>query len=40
MTSVYVLTLRRVIGDLSDPERVMQWLDLPQSVVAAREGQA
>jgi circadian clock protein KaiB len=32
--------LRRVIGDLSDPERVMQWLDLPRSVVAAGEGQA
>jgi circadian clock protein KaiB len=34
------LPLRRVIGDLSDPERVMQWLDLPHAVLAAREGQA
>ncbi len=34
------LPLRRVIGDLSDPERVMQWLDLPQPLVLGREGQA
>jgi len=34
------LPLRRVIGDLSDPQRVMQWLDLPQAVVAAGEAPA
>jgi circadian clock protein KaiB len=30
---------RRVIGDLSDPEKVIQWLDLP-SPVAIREAEA
>jgi circadian clock protein KaiB len=33
------LPLRRVIGDLSDREKVMVWLDLPEAVATA-EGDA
>ena len=33
------LPMRRVIGDLSDLEKVSLWLDLPQPVVAAGETQ-
>lgn len=34
------LPVRRVIGDLSDADRVMQWLDLPAEPVAAARGEA
>ena len=27
------LPVRRVIGDLSDPEKLVQWLNLPQSAL-------
>jgi circadian clock protein KaiB len=33
------LPLRRVIGDLSDPEKVMLWLDLP-APIALTHGEA
>ena len=29
------LPLRRVIGDLSDPEKVVSWLDLPMELLEA-----